>query len=100
MDDALQSRVEVLAREIAGQARTIEKSGPGGPGRLPARGSHRPERAQLTHSVPRIIRSLRCGTWNGPIAGTARGSVPGAGETRSRNHATPADAARATSATP
>jgi len=27
--------------------------GPGGPGRLPARGSHRPERAQLTHSVPR-----------------------------------------------
>jgi hypothetical protein len=36
--------------------------GPGGPGRLPARGSHRPERAPLTHSVPRVIHSLRLGT--------------------------------------
>jgi hypothetical protein len=32
--------------------------GPGGPGRLPARGSHRPERAQLTHSVPQATPSL------------------------------------------
>ncbi len=28
----------------------MNNSGPGGAGRLPARGSHRPERAQLTHS--------------------------------------------------
>jgi transposase len=35
---------------------------PGGPGRFPARGSHRPERAQLTHSVPQVIRSLRLDT--------------------------------------
>ena len=34
------------------------RDGPGGPGRLPARGSHRPERAQLTHSVPQATRSL------------------------------------------
>ena len=34
-------------------------SGAGGPGRLPARGSHRPERAQLTHSVPQVTPSLR-----------------------------------------
>src|SRR5208337_2523851 len=32
--------------------------GPGGPGRFPARGSHRPERAQLTHSVPQVTPSL------------------------------------------
>ncbi len=36
-----------------------EKKGPGGPGRLPAQGSHRPERAQLTHSVPQVTPSLR-----------------------------------------
>jgi hypothetical protein len=35
-----------------------DSSGPGGPGRLPAGGSHRPERAQLTHSVPQVTRSL------------------------------------------
>ncbi len=35
--------------------------GPGRPGRLPAKGSHRPERAQLTHSVPQIIPWLRHG---------------------------------------
>jgi hypothetical protein len=34
------------------------RPGPGGPGRLPARGSHRPERAQLTHSVPQATPSL------------------------------------------
>src|SRR5208337_768185 len=32
--------------------------GPGGPGRFPARGSHRPERAQSTHSVPQVTPSL------------------------------------------
>jgi len=47
------------------------KSGPGGPGRFPARGSHRPERAQLTHSVPQVIPSLRRGTPSGSTADTA-----------------------------
>ena len=37
---------------------STRKSGPGGPGRFPARGSHRPERAQLTHSVPQVIHWL------------------------------------------
>ena len=38
---------------------THDNQRPGGPGRLPARGSHRPERAQLTHSVPQVTPSLR-----------------------------------------
>jgi hypothetical protein len=37
---------ETLARERDNQ------TCPGGPGRLPAPGSHRPVRAQLTHTVP------------------------------------------------
>jgi hypothetical protein len=32
---------------------------PGGPGSLPTRGSHRPVRARLTHTVPRITALLR-----------------------------------------
>jgi hypothetical protein len=32
---------------------------PGGPGRSPARGSHRPGRAQLTHPVRQVTGSLR-----------------------------------------
>src|SRR3990167_1852651 len=68
-------------------------SGPGGPGRFPARDSHRPERAQLTHSVPQVIHSLRLGTPSGPHAGRARDGVPGAGETSSTGHATPVAAA-------
>jgi len=63
---------------------------------LPTRGSHRPERAQLTHSVPQVIRSLRLGTWSGSLAGKAPGSAPTAGRTSRLGHATPAVAARAT----
>ena len=49
----------------------MRSSGPGGPGRLPARGSHRPERAQLTHSVPQVIPSLLAGTRSGSHTGRA-----------------------------
>ncbi len=46
-------------------------AGPGGLRQLPARGSHRPERAQLTHSVPQVVSSLRCGAPCGSCASTA-----------------------------
>ena len=68
-------------------------SGPGGPGRFPARGSHRPERAQLTHSVPQVILSLRHGTPSGSPAGKAQGNAPRAGETSPTDCATLAVAA-------
>ena len=57
---------------------------------MPARGSHRPERARLTHSVPQVIRSLRLGTPSGPPAGRAQGSGPRVGQTNRLGHATPA----------
>lgn len=53
---------------------TGDRDGPGGLGRLPARGSHRPERAQLTHSVPQIVISLRYGAPRGSCEDTARDS--------------------------
>ena len=56
-----------------------DSDGPGGRGRLPARGSHRPERAQLTHSVPQVTRSLRGGTPSGLPADKALGSAATAG---------------------
>src|SRR4030065_562432 len=43
----------------AGAGGREEHAGPGGPGRSPAQGSHRPVRAQLTHTVPRVTVSLR-----------------------------------------
>ena len=43
------------------------KSGPGGPGRLPARGSHRSVRARLTHTVPPVMDSLRAYTATHPV---------------------------------
>ena len=42
------------------------------PGGFPARGSRRPERARLTHSVPQVIHSLRFGTPSGRPVGTVR----------------------------
>ena len=51
---------------------------PGGRGRLPAPGAHRPERAQLGHSAPRTMASLR---WRVPASRrfrrlTASGCAP------------------------
>ena len=97
-------KVRTFFADLAEKARPeggfLENSGPGGPGRFPARGSHRPERAQLTHSVPQVIRSLRFGTPSGRTAGMARGSGPQVGRTSRLGHAMPAVAAEATSARP
>ena len=68
---------------------------PGGPGAVARPGSHRPERAQLTHSVPQVIRSLRLGTRSGLAGDKAKDSAPRTGETSSRGRATPAVAAGA-----
>ena len=45
-------------------SRTDRLEGPGGPGRLPAQGSHRPVRAQLRHTVP-PVKSLATATVHG-----------------------------------
>jgi hypothetical protein len=52
---------------------------PGGPGRLPTRGSHRPVRAFLMHTVPQIMGLLRDGVPSGPPAPAEADNAPVAG---------------------
>ena len=74
------------------------ETGPGGPGRLPAQGSHRPVRAQLAHSVPQVMPSLRDGRPSEPPRRTAGDSAAAGVRTSRTSHATPAAAEAATSA--
>ena len=52
---------------------------PGGPGQFPARGSHRPVRAFLMHTVPQIRGSLRERTPSEPLAPAGAGNAPADG---------------------
>jgi len=49
---------------------------PGGPGRLPARGSHRSGRARLAHPAPRVTVLLGDGRSSGPPWPSARDTSP------------------------
>ena len=52
---------------------------PGGPGRLSSRGSHRPVRAFLMHTVPQVMDLLRDSILSGPPAPAGAGTALTAG---------------------